>query len=308
MIRISIVISVTTLIFTGVFGSSNMSDMLNRTNFNGFSEKYHFIMSLNDYSTNELIKLKIIEMAKSAFDDRLDGKVKVDNEEIGEQFRDILEIIIKFKDKRAIPAIVAGSSDIAWGFIDKWIVPFKNDAIPYFVQSLKEQKYYGYTMFILQRFLTSSNIILIDNEKKELRESILAGHYVKKYPFNESWLSSLVLILSPTEEELSNFNLLNPLILTLTNKLSLGYIPMNTVLIKEKRIKSKLVPVFKKGHETWVNKKITLDEKNFKASLNKSLSATKRNDLYNRRKAYLEDERQKVITELSNTLVELEKE
>jgi uncharacterized protein YnzC (UPF0291/DUF896 family) len=270
------------------------------------SELVNAYYGLKNFSTNEIAFNKMIRSAQNIFRNMETGKFSLD----GESYIQILDELVKLHDKRALPAIIAGSGLFGGGGIKKGVLVFSNEVVPYLIEAMKDKNNYSHATGLAHWLINDTNCVLTEIEKENLKIAILIGYYKNHYTFNEPWLSSIILRLTPTDEEINKYKLLKSIESFMTNSDNtiLGWVPGNLTKIKDKKIKLMLVPVVKKGHEIRLIKKINFDEKKFKAGLKKGLSLAQKDELYNKRKSYLEGERQKVITELSNTLVELEKE
>ena len=293
------------------YSETNYEKFINGLSSTNNDEQFISFHKLAKYSTNTEVMNIMVNYVLKIFHDNESGLYFKCSYMGGEDYnRELLETMISLKDVKALPVIIAGSGDFGGGGLEFIITRYSNEMVPYLIDAMKNKTYYGRATDLTHWLINSTNCILTDKEKSDLKTALLMGHYENHYGFDEPWLSSIVLRLSPTDEEISKYKLFESIESLMTNadNLSLGWVPGNITKIKDKKIRNNLVSIVKRGHEIRSGRKILFDEKKFKTGLPKTLSLTKQNEMVSNRKEYLEGERQRVITEISNTMVELNKE
>jgi hypothetical protein len=295
-----------------VIAQVNVENFVKELGSSNYSISINAYFELTKFSSDDLVRKKLIQYSKNVFTRLIDNKKDFE----GETYSSILDSLISMDSKDTLEALVPVS-----GFLGskatKYILKYTNEAVPYIENAMNDERYYGKAFMLTKLLLDSTNIILSVTEKNSLGISIIKGVDNRSENYVRAWRSSFALRISENNNSINKDSLLKNIKIILTNdkmvedsryQESKNYIINDIQKIKNTDTKKRIKPIINESMKKWNNFKITLDEKKFKASLSKNLSAVKKTEMYNKRKTYLEGERQRVITELSNTLLELEKE
>lgn len=281
-------------------------------NFTNIQQKVNAFYNLKHYITNESSKIKLIEIGKSIFDDIIVSNKN--NREVGsELYISILETLMSINDVRTLTAIIPGVAYLAYK--KDFVVKYTNEAIPYILEYTTNEAYSDKMLSIVNSLIDSDGIVFTEEENNLLIQYLLERYTNKNTKASRVWIASIILKLNPKENEINSYKLYEVLQNQITNNHYDYYnMAVNDMLLKNfkktkiKRIKEKLNGILTESKRAVHKQTVIINEKEFKSSIDRQLSEAKKNDLIKKRKVYLEVERQKLISELSNTLLELEKE